>query len=853
MSETERLPGLVIDIEARINKLEAGLKRASDRQKKAAAEMEARARESAEKIGDAYSRVGNGAARGFGALGAAFNRNRSAIQNTSYQLQDVIVQMTSGTSAAKALGMQLPQMLGGLGAVGAIAGVAAGALLPLAANLLQSGDEAGNLEDRLKALADSTGNMESAVASAAVPVEELRLKYKDLADEIARANGIAAGFASAIAQRDALTAAKGLTNGLTIPTPGDNLPKQWDGSVNLDRARIAADTQRDAMEKLAKTTGATGDQLDRLRMALARVESVNSLDAVVRDSENLLQVINELYAGADETQRRYLEDWAANVNAVMDSAKRQIEAQRAEDARLVAEYDANTSKMNALTADRQRAEELLTEAKTKGDSEQIASMGRVIDGIDAQIVKLKDLGETSKAVHEAMRKDIAGVAGAFLSTASSRMAGPAAVSVARQYDGMHERTNREELRSLMPIDPATTAWCAAFVTATLSKIGVKGTGSLAARSYLDWGTAVDTPAYGDVVVLKRGNNADQGHVGFYEGTNADGSIRVYGGNQGDRVGSSTFRSSDVLGYRRAPAPGQYVNPVQARDEARIVNDGVAAERADKAAEEAARKAEQAKDREAKARERNAKAAEKEAEAQSKSTLAGEAAKAAAEAAIAAQEALIDQQTTGAEAMTGVLMAAGQGADALSAKLLQLAEQILSQQLFGFLSGQPGMGWLGRLLGAGAMPAGGDALTRALAGAGVFSEGGYTGPGGKLEPAGIVHRGEYVLSKAAVARIGVPALEALHQSALRGYSGGGLVGDTGQARKAVSGSLGRSAGAPQITVNGGPITVNATGGTPEQNADLAAQIAKQHERAMRGLVQDEIVRLMRPGNPLARVR
>lgn len=92
-------------------------------------------------------------------------------------------------------------MLGGLGAVGAIAGVAAGALLPLAANLLQSGDEAGNLEDQLKALADSTGNMESAVASAAVPVEELRLKYKDLADEIARANGIAAGFASATRRR----------------------------------------------------------------------------------------------------------------------------------------------------------------------------------------------------------------------------------------------------------------------------------------------------------------------------------------------------------------------------------------------------------------------------------------------------------------------------------------------------------------------------------------------------------------------------------------------------------------------------------------------------------------------------
>lgn len=304
----------------------------------------------------------------------------------------------------------------------------------------------------------------------------------------------------------------------------------------------------------------------------------------------------------------------------------------------------------------------------------------------------------------------------------------------------------------------------------------------------------------------------------------------------------------MLGYRRAPAPTSYVNPSVARDEARIVNDGVATERADKAAEEAARKAEQAKDREAKARQRNAKAAEKEAEAQGKSTLAAEAAQAAAEAAMAAQQALIDQQTTGAEAMTGVLMAAGQGADALSAKLLQLAEQILSQQLMQALSGAPGMGWLGRLLGAPAAPVI-DPLGDALRSLNLFSAGGFTGDGGRLEPAGIVHRGEWVFSKAATQRIGADNLARLHESALRGYAGGGLVGDTGAARKAVSDSHRASTGAPQITLNA-PVTVNASGGSPEQNADLARKIAQEHESSMRGLIRDELVRQFRPGNVLA---
>ena len=50
-------------------------------------------------------------------------------------------------------------------------------------------------------------------------------------------------------------------------------------------------------------------------------------------------------------------------------------------------------------------------------------------------------------------------------------------------------------------------------------------------------------------------------------------------------------------------------------------------------------------------------------------------------------------------------------------------------------------------------------------------GGYTGDGGKYDPAGIVHRGEYVFSQEATKRIGVPQLERLH----RGYADGGLVG------------------------------------------------------------------------------
>jgi tape measure domain-containing protein len=52
----------------------------------------------------------------------------------------------------------------------------------------------------------------------------------------------------------------------------------------------------------------------------------------------------------------------------------------------------------------------------------------------------------------------------------------------------------------------------------------------------------------------------------------------------------------------------------------------------------------------------------------------------------------------------------------------------------------------------------------------FADGGYTGPGGKNEPAGIVHKGEYVLDAETTKRIGVNNLRKL-----QGYASGGLVG------------------------------------------------------------------------------
>ena len=138
---------------------------------------------------------------------------------------------------------------------------------------------------------------------------------------------------------------------------------------------------------------------------------------------------------------------------------------------------------------------------------------------------------------------------------------------------------------------------------------------------------------------------------------------------------------------------------------------------------------------------------------------------------------------------------------------------------------------------------GDGLT-AIGGLLGFASGGYTGRGSKHEPAGVVHKGEYVLSAKATRTLGVANLNGLHASALKGYSGGGLVGN---GPKDILPGAGPSA-APQISISA-PITINGSSGTPDQNNDLAKKMAREMEGSMRGAVQDELRKQLRPGNML----
>lgn len=127
--------------------------------------------------------------------------------------------------------------------------------------------------------------------------------------------------------------------------------------------------------------------------------------------------------------------------------------------------------------------------------------------------------------------------------------------------GLDARRDRATLKQQLSqanrtsVDPAHIPWCAAWANLVLSESGMETTGSLLARSFLNWGKPVHgVPSIGDVVVMRRGRNKSQGHVGFFYAfvdLNGTKMVAVLGGNQGKEVRISYYPITKVIAYRTA--------------------------------------------------------------------------------------------------------------------------------------------------------------------------------------------------------------------------------------------------------------------------------------------------------------
>lgn len=167
-----------------------------------------------------------------------------------------------------------------------------------------------------------------------------------------------------------------------------------------------------------------------------------------------------------------------------------------------------------------------------------------------------------------------------------------------------------------------------------------------------------------------------------------------------------------------------------------------------------------------------------------------------------------------------------------------AQAVITSSIMQNITGVAG-GFAGGMGGAasGVAGAAGSAGTGAMGMSTSFAAydlGGFTGAGGKYEPAGVVHRGEFVMTKEATERIGVENLYGM----MRGYADGGLVSAS---PTAAGGSLGiRPTTASQPIgsgVSGGTggnvyVTINENGSTSVSGGGENGNFAREFTAVIR---------------------
>ncbi len=325
----------------------------------------------------AATRSGN-SIQGFGrsAQGGA-----GGIQNLSYQFQDLAVQIGAGTDKWQALGQQLPQLLSGFGAVGAILGVVAAVSIPVARYFGVMGDTAEEASEKVSALTSAMDDYRSAIEAAnqtpdllierygiaAAQARELLEVERDLArldaeraltNSLLEADTATGRFALTYGREELATLDAALASTLELEAAqrriaaiemggiGPNQVAEYDALI----ARLtdlrgvldgSADVTVEMVSKLGDLAGAMGittQEATLLARKLAEADDASSpreqaaawamvSDALVSASggvSNLTEEGRKLYDAASAAQTAYLElaaiDLATPIGAGADSA-----------------------------------------------------------------------------------------------------------------------------------------------------------------------------------------------------------------------------------------------------------------------------------------------------------------------------------------------------------------------------------------------------------------------------------------------------------------------------------------------------------------------------------------------------
>ncbi|AGT09095.1 glycoside hydrolase family protein [Paracoccus aminophilus] len=351
----------------------------------------------------------------------------NTLQQVGWQVGDFAVQVGAGTSAAQALGQQLPQLLGAFGAVGALAGAAAAILIPLGAALIKASDTSAQFGDKLKLVKESTDLMKAAVEAAETPITVLAARYGEAA-------GAAQSFfqqQSAIARAIASSAMADL--GKSIGSIGGGFGDKaesagllasglgWISGADVDRKMT--DTEK-KVKNLADTYRLSWPQAQKLAAAMKlTTEAGGDTVKVQQAAEALQQALIDVAGGADKVAERFggKDGLAEKAKAYFDMASSQSEALRSAQTRVVEQYQTDTEKLKKLSDDRLTAQKMLDEAIKSGSAEAEKAARERLKLLDDEEKKVRSLAVANDEAFQAMQRRLKQQIGAHWNISSGQM------------------------------------------------------------------------------------------------------------------------------------------------------------------------------------------------------------------------------------------------------------------------------------------------------------------------------------------------------------------------------------------------------------------------------------------------
>ncbi len=412
--------GLEIDVGVTLNKITRQLAAVEARATRAAQRAEGSFRQSNARIVQGFDSASRSAASFAGGQG---------LRQVSLQLSQVAQQGQVTGDYLRALAVQLPDMAVGFGTFGILAGVAAGALLPLITNMIRGGEEADSLEDIIKNLGTAMKEFASASERAREPIGNLVADYGMFADRAAELIQVQRQLAyldSATSLSNAAKAATDLFGQLERITQEGYEAPEWLGEIE----RRFGNLNPNAVAAVADALSISTDEAILLtdQIAALQASANDGPEAVASALRNVIEQLELATGGAfemNEETRAYYE----NLLLAEDAALRLAAVDMAQGVRAAAD-ESERLLANLLRARQQEIAAAGQVYSGRGSDPRIANQlgrgrfnytGPPLDANNKPIVRSSSGGGDSRG-RPARPDPTAGYDPAFLAAVAARVA-----------------------------------------------------------------------------------------------------------------------------------------------------------------------------------------------------------------------------------------------------------------------------------------------------------------------------------------------------------------------------------------------------------------------------------------------